>query len=441
MRLSKFFLPVLKETPAEAKIISHQLMLRAGMIKQTGSGIYSWLPLGLRVLKKIENIVREEQNRAGAIELLMPTIQPADLWKESGRYDAYGKEMLRINDRHDREMLFGPTNEEVVTDIFRSYVKSYKQLPLNLYHIQWKFRDEIRPRFGVMRGREFLMKDAYSFDVNEEEARKSYYKMFCAYLNTFERMGLKAVPMRADTGPIGGDLSHEFIILAETGESEVYCDSELVNMPAPGLGLDFDSDLLPEFKKRTRYYAATEEMHDQAKFEAAVPEERRLSARGIEVGHIFNFGTKYSEPMKAKVMTPEGKEAPVHMGSYGVGVSRLLGGIIEACHDEKGVIWPDEVAPFRSAVVNLRQGDEACDAACEDVYAKLEAAGLEPMYDDRNERPGAKLSTLELIGIPKAIVIGPRGLKNGVVEVKDRMTGETEEMSVEAALNNLSAGA
>ncbi|WP_018996896.1 proline--tRNA ligase [Hirschia maritima] len=441
MRLSKFFLPVLKETPAEAKIISHQLMLRAGMIKQTGSGIYSWLPLGLRVLKKIENIVREEQNRAGAIELLMPTIQPADLWKESGRYDAYGKEMLRINDRHDREMLFGPTNEEVVTDIFRSYVKSYKQLPLNLYHIQWKFRDEIRPRFGVMRGREFLMKDAYSFDVNEEEARKSYYKMFCAYLNTFERMGLKAVPMRADTGPIGGDLSHEFIILAETGESEVYCDSELVNMPAPGLGLDFDSDLLPEFEKRTRYYAATEEMHDQSKFEAEVPEERRLSARGIEVGHIFNFGTKYSEPMKAKVMTPEGKEVPVHMGSYGVGVSRLLGGIIEACHDEKGVIWPDEVAPFRSAVVNLRQGDEACDAACEDVYAKLEAAGLEPMYDDRNERPGAKLSTLELIGIPKAIVIGPRGLKNGVVEVKDRMTGETEEMSVDAALNKLSAGA
>ncbi len=441
MRLSKFFLPVLKETPAEAKIISHQLMLRAGMIKQTGSGIYSWLPLGLRVLKKIENIVREEQNRAGAIELLMPTIQPAELWKESGRYEAYGKEMLRINDRHDREMLFGPTNEEVITDIFRSYVRSYKQLPLNLYHVQWKFRDEIRPRFGVMRGREFLMKDAYSFDVSEEEARRSYYKMFCAYLNTFSRMGLKAVPMRADTGPIGGDLSHEFIILAETGESAVFCDSNLVNMPPPGLDLDFDTDLLPEVEKRTKHYAATEEMHDQAKFEAEVPEERRLSARGIEVGHIFNFGTKYSEPMKANVMTSEGREAPVHMGSYGIGVSRLLGAIIEACHDEKGVIWPDEVAPFRSAVINLRQGDGACDAACEDAYAKLENAGLEPLYDDRDERPGAKLSTLELIGIPSAIVIGPRGLKNGVVEYKDRLTGSTEEMSLEAALNKLIAGA
>ncbi|MFC7290480.1 proline--tRNA ligase [Hirschia litorea] len=440
MRLSKFFLPVLKETPAEAKIISHQLMLRAGMIKQTGSGIYSWLPLGLRVLKKIENIVREEQDRAGAVELLMPTIQPAELWKESGRYEAYGKEMLRINDRHDREMLFGPTNEEVVTDIFRSYVRSYKQLPLNLYHIQWKFRDEIRPRFGVMRGREFLMKDAYSFDVSEEEARRSYYKMFCAYLNTFARMGLKAVPMRADTGPIGGDLSHEFIILAETGESAVFCDSELVNMPPPGLDLDFESDLLPEVEKRTKYYAATEEMHDQSKFEAEVPEERRLSARGIEVGHIFNFGTKYSEPMKANVMTSEGREAPVHMGSYGIGVSRLLGGIIEACHDEKGVIWPDEVAPFKSAVINLRQGDDACDAACENAYAKLEAAGFEPLYDDRDERPGAKLSTLELIGIPSAIVIGPRGLKNGVVEVKNRLIGTTEEMSLDAALNKLTAG-
>lgn len=440
MRLSKFFLPVLKETPAEAKIISHQLMLRAGMIKQTGSGIYSWLPLGLRVLKKIENIVREEQNRAGAIELLMPTIQPAELWKESGRYEAYGKEMLRINDRHDREMLFGPTNEEVITDIFRSYVRSYKQLPLNLYHVQWKFRDEIRPRFGVMRGREFLMKDAYSFDVSEEEARRSYYKMFCAYLNTFSRMGLKAVPMRADTGPIGGDLSHEFIILAETGESAVFCDSDLVNMPPPGLDLDFDADLLPEVEKRTKHYAATEEMHDQAKFEAEVPEERRLSARGIEVGHIFNFGTKYSEPMKANVMTTEGREAPVHMGSYGIGVSRLLGAIIEACHDDKGVIWPDEVAPFKSAVINLRQGDDACDAACEDAYSKLEAAGLEPLYDDRDDRPGAKLSTLELIGIPSAIVIGPRGLKNGIVELKDRLTGSTEEMSLEAALNKLTSG-
>ncbi len=441
MRLSRFFLPVLKETPAEAQIVSHQLMLRAGMIRQNGAGIYSWLPLGLRVLRKIEKIVREEQNRAGAVELLMPTIQPADLWKESGRYDAYGKEMLRIQDRHDREMLFGPTNEEMVTDIFRSYVRSYKQLPLNLYHIQWKFRDEIRPRFGVMRGREFLMKDAYSFDIDADAARKAYYKMFCAYLNTFSRMGLKAIPMRADTGPIGGDLSHEFIILAETGESAVFCDEELVNMSPPGADLDFEGDLLPEVEKRTRYYAATEEMHDQAKFEAEVPEERRLAARGIEVGHIFNFGTKYSEPMKAVVMGPDGKEVPVQMGSYGIGVSRLLGGIIEASHDENGVIWPDEVAPFGAAVINLRQGDEACDAACENAYDVLANANLDPVYDDRDERPGSKLSTYELIGVPYAIVIGPRGLKNGLVELKTRVTGVTEELSLEDALNKLTAKA
>ncbi|MEQ1611099.1 MAG: proline--tRNA ligase, partial [Hyphomonadaceae bacterium] len=287
MRLSRYFLPVLKEAPADAQIVSHQLMLRAGMIKQNGAGIYSWLPLGMRVLHKIEKIVREEQERAGAVELLMPTIQPAELWKESGRYDAYGKEMLRILDRHEREMLYGPTNEEMITDIFRTYVRSYKQLPINLYHIQWKFRDEVRPRFGVMRGREFLMKDAYSFDNTVEAAKQSYYRMFCAYLNTFSRMGLKAVPMRADTGPIGGDLSHEFIVLADTGESAVFCDSALVDMPAPGKDLNFWQDLLPEVEKRTKLYAATEEMHDAARFESEVPAERRLSARGIEVGHIF----------------------------------------------------------------------------------------------------------------------------------------------------------
>ena len=441
MRLSRFFLPVLKETPADAQIVSHQLMLRAGMIKQNGAGIYTWLPLGLRVLKKIEQIVREEQNRAGAVELLMPTIQPAELWKESGRYEAYGKEMLRIEDRHEREMLFGPTNEEMITDVFRSYVRSYKQLPLNLYHIQWKFRDEIRPRFGVMRGREFLMKDAYSFDLDEEGARKAYYKMFCAYLNTFERMGLKAIPMRADTGPIGGDLSHEFIILAETGESAVFCDSELVNMPAPGLELDFESDLTPEIEKRTQFYAATEEMHDQSKFETEVPEDRRLEARGIEVGHIFNFGAKYSEPMKAVVSSGDGKEVPVQMGSYVIGVSRLMGAIIEASHDESGVIWPKEVAPFDAMVINLRAGDDACDKACEDAYTALQKAGLDVAYDDRNDRPGAKLSTYELIGVPKAIVIGPRGLKNGVVELKDRASGQTEEVSLTEALNALTAGA
>ena len=441
MRLSRFFLPVLKETPADAQIISHQLMLRAGMIKQNGAGIYTWLPLGLRVLRKIEKIVREEQNRAGAIEVLMPTVQTADLWKESGRYDAYGDEMLRIRDRHDREMLYGPTNEEMITDLFRGFVRSYKQLPLNLYHIQWKFRDERRPRFGVMRGREFLMKDAYSFDVDEESARKAYYKMFCAYLNTFSRMGLKAIPMRADTGPIGGDLSHEFIILADTGESEVFCDADLVNMPPPGLDLDFDGDLLPEVEKRTQYYAATEEMHDQARFEAEVPEERRLSARGIEVGHIFYFGEKYSAPMKAVVNGPDSNEKPVHMGSYGIGVSRLVGGIIEACHDEKGVVWPKEVAPFDCAVINLKAGDEACESACESAYQSLLNAGMDPLYDDTNERPGGKLTVLELIGIPTAIIIGPRGLKNGVVELRDRRSGVTEEMSLEAAINKVSAEA
>jgi prolyl-tRNA synthetase len=440
VRLSKYFLPALKEAPSDAQIVSHQLMLRAGMIKQNGAGIYTWLPLGNRVLKKIEKIVREEQERAGAIECLMPTIQPADLWRESGRYDAYGKEMLRIQDRHEREMLYGPTNEEMITDAFRSYVRSYKQLPLNLYHIQWKFRDEVRPRFGVMRGREFLMKDAYSFDLTPDLARQSYYRMFCAYLNTFSRMGLKAVPMRADTGPIGGDLSHEFIILADTGESQVFCDSALVDMPAPGKDLDFWQDLKPEFDKRTALYAATEEMHDAARFEKEVPAERRLSARGIEVGHIFYFGTKYSAPMKAEVTGPDGKNVPVEMGSYGIGVSRLAGAIIEASHDEKGVIWPDAVAPFNAAVVNLRNDDAAVSAACEDAYGKLMNAGVDVLYDDTAERPGAKLSTLELIGVPMAIVIGPKGVKAGVVEVKNRKAGTTQEMSLEAAVNLVAKG-
>jgi prolyl-tRNA synthetase len=439
MRLSRYFLPVLKEAPSDAQIVSHQLMLRAGMIKQMGAGIYTWLPLGLRVLQKIERIVREEQERAGAIECLMPTIQPADLWKESGRYDAYGKEMLRIVDRHEREMLFGPTNEEMITDVFRSYVRSYKQLPLNLYHIQWKFRDEVRPRFGIMRGREFLMKDGYSFDLTPDAARQSYYRMFCAYLNTFSRMGLKAVPMRADTGPIGGDLSHEFIILADTGESAVFCDSALVDMPPPGPDLDFWQDLKPEFDKRTALYAATEEMHDAARFEKEVPPERRLSARGIEVGHIFYFGTKYSAPMKANVTGPDGKDMPIEGGSYGIGVSRLVGGIIEASHDDKGMIWPEAVAPFNAAVVNLRADDAAVSAACETAYGQLQKAGVDVLYDDTAERPGAKFSTMELIGVPKLIVIGPKGLKNGVVELRTRKTGATEEMSLEAAINRCAA--
>ena len=436
MRLSKYFLPVSKEAPSDAAIASHQLMLRTGMVRQNGAGIYTWLPLGLRVLKKIEQIVREEMNRAGAVEMLMPTLQQADLWRESGRYEAYGKEMLRITDRHDRDMLYGPTNEELVTDVFRSYVKSYKQLPLNLYHQQWKFRDEIRPRFGVMRGREFMMKDAYSFDLTGDDARHSYNRMFCAYLNTFSRLGLTGVPMRADTGPIGGELSHEFIILAETGESAVFCDKTLLDMPAPGLDLDFTSDLTAEVEKRTQYYAATEEMHDEAAF-AELPEDRKVSARGIEVGHIFYFGTKYSEPMNAVVQGPDGQMVPVEMGSYGIGVSRLVGGIIEACHDENGIVWPESVAPFQVGIINMRVGDEECDTVCEQAYQALELAGIDTLYDETDDRAGGKFARMDLIGLPWQIVIGPRGIKNGVVEVKNRKTGEKSEMPLADALSKV----
>jgi len=438
MRLSRYFLPVMRDTPAEAQIVSHRLMLRAGMVRQQAAGIYVWLPLGLRVLKKIEQIVREEQNRAGAVEILMPTMQSADLWRESGRYEAYGAEMLRITDRHERDMLFGPTAEEVVTDVFRAFVKSYRDLPLNLYNIQWKFRDETRPRFGVMRGREFLMKDAYSFDADEAGARAAYNRMFIAYLNTFARLGLKAIPMRADTGPIGGDLSHEFIILAETGESQVFCDSELVDMPPPG-DVDFYSDLQPLVDARTKLYAATDEMHDAAEFEKRVPESRRLSARGIEIGHIFYFGEKYSKPMKANVQGPDGQEKPVHMGSYGIGVSRLVGGVIEASHDEAGIIWPESIAPFDVAVVNLKAGDSKTDAASEQAYAALTAAGRDPLYDDTDARPGAKFSTMDLIGAPYQLIIGPKGLDKGLVEIKTRKTGAREELSLDAAINKLSA--
>ncbi len=437
MRLSNYFLPTLKENPAEAQIVSHRLMLRAGMIRQTSAGIYAWLPLGHRVLKKIEQIVREEMDRAGAIELLMPTLQSADLWRQSGRYDSYGKEMLRIQDRHEREMLYGPTNEEMITDIFRREVKSYRDLPRNLYHIQWKFRDEIRPRFGVMRGREFLMKDAYSFDLDEAAARRSYQKMFISYLRAFSRMGLKAIPMAADTGPIGGDMSHEFIILAETGESEVFCDRTLVDMAAPGDEVDYEADLTPVIEQRTSLYAATDEKHDAAKFEADVPEGNRLSARGIEVGHIFFFGTKYSEPLGALVAGPDGKDVPVQMGSYGIGVSRLLGAIIEASHDEDGIIWPESVAPFKVGLINLKSGDAETDAACAKLYATLTKAGVEVLYDDRDERAGAKFSGMDLIGLPWQLVVGPRGLKNGVVELKERATGNREELSADAAVKKL----
>lgn len=436
MRLSRYFLPLLKETPSDATIASHQLMLRAGMIRQNSAGIYTWLPLGHKVLKKIEQIVREEQNRAGAVEMLMPTIQSAELWKKSGRYDAYGPEMLRIKDRHDREMLYGPTNEEMLTDVFSSFVRSYKDLPKLLYHIQWKFRDERRPRFGVMRGREFLMKDTYSFDLNPDEARKSYNKMFVAYLNTFERLGLKAVPVRAETGPIGGDLSHEFVILAESGESAVYAHRDLVEMSAPGLDVDFDGDLQALVDSRTALYAAADEMHDPDAFEG-IPEEKRMEARGIEVGHIFYFGTKYSEPYNAKVTGPDGKDSFVEMGSYGIGVSRLVGGIIEASHDDDGIIWPESVAPFGVGIINLKAGDTHCDSVAEDLYSKLSDTGLDPLYDDTSDRGGVKFSRMDLIGLPWQIVVGPRGLKDGVVEVKCRKTGERESFSPDAALAKL----
>ncbi|MBD2748913.1 proline--tRNA ligase [Microvirga sp. BT688] len=432
MRLSRYFLPILRETPKEAEIVSHRLMLRAGMIRQESAGIYAWLPLGLRVLNKINAIVREEQNRSGAVELLMPTIQSADLWRESGRYDAYGKEMLRIQDRHEREMLFGPTNEEMVTEIFRGYVRSYKDLPLNLYHIQWKFRDEVRPRFGVMRSREFLMKDAYSFDLDQAGAVHSYNKMFVAYLRTFARMGLKAIPMRADTGPIGGNLSHEFIILASTGESEVFCHADYLNFDIPAENTNFDdiSGLQSTVDKWTSLYAATSEMHDAGAFDA-VPADKKMSARGIEVGHIFYFGTKYSEPMGAKVMGPDGQERPVHMGSYGIGPSRLIAAIIEASHDENGIIWPEGVAPFGVAILNLKAGDAGTDAACEKLYRELSAAGRDVLYDDRDERPGGKFATADLIGVPWQVVIGPKGLAEGKVELKRRATGERETLSLE----------
>jgi prolyl-tRNA synthetase len=434
MRLSRYFLPILRETPKEAEIVSHRLMLRAGMIRQEAAGIYAFLPLGLRVLDKVNRIVREEQNRAGAIELLMPTIQSAELWRESGHYEAYGKEMLRIKDRHEREMLYGPTNEEMITEIFRAYVRSYKDLPLNLYHIQWKFRDEVRPRFGVMRGREFLMKDAYSFDLDFEGAKHSYNRMFVAYLRTFARMGLRSIPMVAESGPIGGNLSHEFIILADTGESEVFCDSEYLNFEVPGPDVDFDhvGRLQAIVDKWTSLYAATSEKHDPAAF--AKLGSKGLSARGIEVGHIFYFGTKYSEPMKAVVTGPDGVERPIHGGSYGIGPSRLVAAIIEASHDEAGIRWPDAVAPFNVAILNLKQGGSDTDAACEKLYAALMAKGIDVLYHDLDERPGSKFATADLIGVPWQIMVGPRGLAEGKVEVKRRFDGSRELLAPADAL-------
>lgn len=438
MRLSQYFLPVLKENPAEAQIASHRLMLRAGMIRQSSAGIYSWLPMGFKVLRKLENIVHEEQVRAGHIPMLMPTLQSADLWRESGRYEDYGKEMLRITDRHGRDMLYGPTNEELITDIFRTAVGSYKELPLTLYHIQWKFRDEVRPRFGVMRGREFLMKDGYNFDVSKEDAMHAYNRHLVSYLRTYERMGLQAIPMRADSGPIGGEDTHEFLVLAETGESEVFYDRTVTDLKLGDREVDFSNvqECQEIFDEFTKPYARTDETHDEALYNE-IPQERRMSARGIEVGQIFYFGTKYSDALNAAVQTPEGKQVNVHMGSHGIGVSRLIGAIIEASHDEKGIIWPEGVTPFHVGIVNLKQGDSATDAACDQLYKGLITQGLEPLYDDRDERAGTKFASMDLIGLPWRLTVGPRGLGNGVVELTSRRTGESEEMSIEAAIDRV----
>ena len=440
MRLTRYFLPVLKENPAEAQIVSHRYMLRAGMIKQQAAGIYSWLPLGLRVLRRIEEIVHQEQQRAGHIPLLMPTIQPADLWRESGRYGDYGEEMLRITDRQKRELLYGPTNEEMITDIFRAHVNSYKDLPLTLYHIQWKFRDELRPRFGVMRGREFLMKDGYNFDVDRDAAFHAYNRHMVSYLRTYERMGLTAIPMRAASGPIGGDNTHEFLVLASTGESEVFYDSAVTDLRLGSREIDYDdreavAKVCQEF---TTLYARTDETHDDALFNA-IPENRRKVGRGIEVGQIFYFGTKYSEAMGANVVTADGSRVPVEMGSHGIGVSRLLGAIIEASHDDKGIIWPVGVTPFPVGIVNLKQGDAGTDAACAGLEKALLANGLEPLYDDRDERAGAKFATMDLIGLPWRITVGPRGLANGKVELTSRRTGVSEEMTPADAVARVAA--
>ena len=437
MRLSEYFLPTLKENPAEAQIVSHRLMLRAGMIRQSSAGIYSWLPLGHRVLKNIERIVREEQDAAGAQELLMPTVQPAELWRESDRYDAYGPEMLRIVDRHQREMLYGPTNEEMITDIVRQSLRSYRDVPKILYHIQWKFRDEVRPRFGVMRGREFLMKDSYSFDLDFEGARRAYNKMFVAYLRTFERMGLKAIPMRADSGPIGGDMSHEFIILADTGESEVFCHKDILDFTLGAARPDYSADLQPIVDKWTSLYAATDDKRD--------PEKEKplggdlIATRGIEVGHIFHFGTKYYKAMNAVVSGPKGEEIVLEMGSYGIGVSRLVAAIIEASHDDAGIVWPESVAPFKVGLIDLKHDDEACRAACDGLYRSLDDIGVPVLYDNREGRAGVKFAEMDLIGLPWQLIVGPRGLKNGVVELKNRASGQRDEISIDAALTRLTA--
>ena len=431
MKLSNYFLPVLKESPSEAEIVSHKLMLRAGMISQSSSGIYSWLPLGLRVLKKIENIVREEQNNAGVNEILMSTIQPADLWKESGRYEDYGKEMLRIKDRQERDMLYGPTNEEQVTDIFRRSIKSYKELPLLLYHIQWKFRDELRPRFGVMRGREFLMKDAYSFDLNLESSESSYNKFFVCYLKTFERMGLKAIPMAADTGPIGGDMSHEFVIISNTGESDIYFDKNILDQGEKISEIDYEDDLSKFVQNFKNYYSASDEKFNQKDFDQNVNKDLQMTSKGIEVGHIFSFGTKYSESMKAHVLDGNGKEGPVYMGSYGIGISRLVGAIIEYSHDEKGIVWPNEVAPFQVGLINLKSNNDKANKIADEIYSSISSLNIDILYDDKSDNAGVKFSRMDLIGLPFQIIVGNKAISDNLIEIKNRKTGEAFEVKTE----------
>ena len=431
MRLTNYFLPVLKESPNDAEIVSHQLMLRAGMISQSSSGIYSWLPLGLRVLKKIENIVRDEQDAAGVNEILMPTIQPAAVWKESGRDEDYGKEMLRINDRQDREMLYGPTNEEQVTDIFRRSIKSYKELPQLLYHIQWKFRDELRPRFGVMRGREFLMKDAYSFDLDKQQSEISYNKFFACYLKTFQRLELKAIPMTAETGPIGGDLSHEFIIISQTGESDIYFDSKLLEQENELQSINYSEDLSGLVNSYKSLYAVSDDKFNQDNFDNNVLKENQTRSKGIEVGHIFSFGTKYSETMKANVLNNDGKQTTVFMGSYGIGISRLVGAIIESSNDDKGIIWPKSVSPYDIGLINLKQKDNDITAISNGVYEKLLSAGFDVLYDDKNDNPGVKFSRMDLIGLPFQVIVGNKSKNDSILEVKNRKTGDISEVSIE----------
>ena len=430
MKLSNYFLPVLKESPSEAEIISHKLMLRAGMISQSSSGIYSWLPLGLRVLKKIENIVRDEQNNAGVNEILMPTIQPADLWKESGRYEDYGKEMLRINDRQEREMLYGPTNEEQITDIFRRSIKSYKELPSLLYHIQWKFRDELRPRFGVMRGREFLMKDAYSFDIDATSSKVTYNRFFISYLKTFARLGLKAIPMAADAGPIGGDLSHEFIILSSTGESDIYFDNDILNEGNKISEISYEDDLSIIVEKFKSYYSASDEKHDSNIFDETVKKNNQMNSKGIEVGHIFHFGTKYSKTMNANVLDSDGKEKTVHMGSYGIGISRLVGAIIESSHDDNGIIWPDAIAPYTIGLINLNPKDSGVTSIANNVYTQI-SGRYEVLYDDKNDNVGVKFSRMDLIGLPHQIIVGSKAVSENQVEYKNRKTGDTKFVTLD----------